>query len=187
MKKLGLLLTVLLLIVGLTTFASAQSTGDIYLNITIVDAGLNIQSQFPDVTWGVTNGGYNVSTSNQKGTIQNTGSVTVDLSVRCSATSWGISTDLTPTATEFVLQGLFCTWNAALTTANFGVEDIIDGTYAAADDNNNFAIVADPDYVKGYNMPPSQVVNMRFALLPPSSASSGDTQQITVTVQASAH
>jgi hypothetical protein len=184
MKKIHLLALAVLLVFGIASKAQAGTNAYMYLNLTIVQAGININSHFSNITWGVANGQFSISTSNVKGTIENTGADTVDLQVKCTnSTGWTPSTTTNVTASAFCLQGLFCNYAASLIHSDFAADDVITDTLTVAS-STAFARPGDVEFVKGHNMPSSQVVNMRFRFKPPTGVVNGTQKSVTIKVRA---
>ncbi|MDD5065742.1 MAG: hypothetical protein PHF84_01720 [bacterium] len=183
MKKVSLVILALLMLISFSTAVKAQTDAFMYLNITIVQAGLNIASHFSNITWGVGNGVFTISSSNVKGTIENTGTDLVDLQVKCTnATGWTPSTTTNVTASTFCLQGVFCPYNTTLAHTDFATDDIITSTLTACG-ASAYARPADPAYSKGMDMPSAQVINMRFRFKPPTGTVNGTTRSVTVRVR----
>lgn len=183
MRKMKLLLMAVLILACLTGLVQAQSTAYMYLNLTVVQSGLNIASHFSNISWGVANGMFSISSSNVKGTIENTGTDLVDLQLKCTnSAGWTPSASTNVTASAFCLQGLFCPYQAALTHSDFGTEDVITDTLTAAG-STVFARAADPAYAKGMDMPSSQVVNIRFRFKPPTGTVNGTARTVTIRVR----
>ncbi|MBU1077400.1 MAG: hypothetical protein KKH98_08920 [Spirochaetes bacterium] len=183
MKKLLVLTLTLAMVAGFTTMAKSATQDDIFLNITIVNSGLSIRSDFPDVNWGVPLGVFTISGPDYKGTIVNDGSDNADLSVQCITTNWTASTTTTPAANAFVLQGIFCVYDETLADANFANEDIVTATSTACS-ATAYAKNGGDAIRNGVNVPPGQILSMRFRFQPPTGASVGDQETVTVRVSA---
>lgn len=183
MKKILILTLTLAMVIGFVTLAKAATTGDIFVNITIVNAGLSIRSDFPQVNWGVVEGSFSISSPDYKGTIVNDGSVLADLSVQCIQTNWAASATTTPDATHFVLQGIFCVYDETLTATEFGNEDIITTTSTACS-ATAYAKNGGEAFRNGISVPIAQILNMRFRFHPPTGVPVGYSETITVRVDA---
>lgn len=194
MKQLLLVVLMITLVLGFSVALSAQSSVDVRLNITIVNSGLSVTTEFPTNNWMVTNG-YNVSGSGIKGTVINDGSIPIDLDVRISdeGSTWtaDVTAPYAPGAGVYHLQGLFCQWDLTLSDSDFGSEDTLtttdqsatacDGTHIFARNNagdGNFDGVGIP--AVDYNQ-----VFIRFRFAPPTDVSPLDKDGITIRMTAS--
>jgi hypothetical protein len=192
MKKISILLSFLIL-AGFSAKGFAQADTSMFLNITVANSGVSVVSHFSNIGFAVGLGTFTISSSNVKGTIENTGTSTVDLALKCTNVNgiWipSAANNTNTAVNQFVLQGVFCTYNTNLTHSSFGPEDVITANNIACDGAApyKYGIAGGPDYRRGFGMDALQIVNMRFRFKPAANAVVGDSKAITVKVHASVH